>query len=92
MIPPVIESQSSIVSSAFGQENFRLPKDVINMFQNDLQFCGRAIENLNAHNQVFEDLSEVIRLRLFPYSLLDLAREWLDTFPLQSITTWNQLS
>lgn len=36
--------------------------------------------------------SEAIRLKLFPYTLRDSASEWLDTFPPQSITSWNSLS
>ena len=34
---------------------------------------------------------EAIRLRLFSRSLDGRAREWLDSLPVNSITTWNQL-
>lgn len=102
MVPPVVESQSSIVYPTFGQANFHLRTDVINMFHNALQFFGRVLENPNAHVSRFLDMcatieyprvsSEAIRLRLFPYTLRDSAREWLDTCPPQSITSRNQLS
>ncbi|CAN6588659.1 unnamed protein product [Malus baccata var. baccata] len=36
--------------------------------------------------------AESIKLRLFPYTLKDLARRWLLTLPSGSITTWAQLS
>ncbi|XP_022859399.1 uncharacterized protein LOC111380147, partial [Olea europaea var. sylvestris] len=33
-----------------------------------------------------------IRLRLFPHTLRDKALEWLDSLPIASITTWNELA
>lgn len=36
MVPPVVESRSSISYPAFGQANFHFRMDVINMFQNVL--------------------------------------------------------
>ena len=35
---------------------------------------------------------EAIRLRLFPFSLRDQARAWLNSLPPGSITTWNDLA
>ncbi|MGG6712903.1 UNVERIFIED_CONTAM: retrotransposon gag domain-containing protein, partial [Salmonella enterica subsp. enterica serovar Weltevreden] len=35
---------------------------------------------------------EVIRLRLFPISLRDQAKEWLNSLPHHSITTWEELN
>ena len=40
------------------------------------------------YNGVGED---VIRLRLFPFSLKDKAKHWLNSEPLDSITTWVEL-
>ncbi|XP_022850774.1 uncharacterized protein LOC111372623 [Olea europaea var. sylvestris] len=86
MVPLVVESQSSIVYPAFGQAHFHLRTDVINMFQNVLQFFGKATENPNTHITRFLDMyvtteysgvsSETIRLRLFPYTLRDSTKEW----------------
>ncbi|CAI9753560.1 unnamed protein product [Fraxinus pennsylvanica] len=102
MVPLVVESQSSILYPAFVQVNFYLRTDVINMFQNALQFFGRATENPNIYTSRFLDMcatieyqgvsSEAIRLTLFPYTLKDSATEWLDIFPPQCITIWNQSS
>ena len=36
-------------------------------------------------------LQEALRLRLFPFSLRDQARAWLNSLPSDSITTWNGL-
>ena len=35
---------------------------------------------------------EALRLKLFPYSLRDKARAWLNTLPPDSVTTWNDLA
>ncbi|KAH9697048.1 hypothetical protein KPL71_023441 [Citrus sinensis] len=35
---------------------------------------------------------DALRLRLFPYSLRDQARAWLNLLPSDSITTWNELA
>ena len=35
---------------------------------------------------------DALRLRIFPYSLRDRARAWLNSLPLDSITTWNDLA
>ncbi|XP_058759534.1 uncharacterized protein LOC131632822 [Vicia villosa] len=35
--------------------------------------------------------SEAIRLRIFPFSLRDRARAWLQSLPANSVTTWNEL-
>ncbi|KAD7477026.1 hypothetical protein E3N88_00162 [Mikania micrantha] len=35
---------------------------------------------------------DVIRLRLFPFTLRDRAKAWLISFPSGCITTWNQMS
>lgn len=66
------------------------------------QFWGKSLENPHAHLNHFLEISDslnmngvigdAIRLRLFPFSLKDKAREWLDSMPLGSITTWEQLS
>lgn len=49
MIPPVMEGQSSIVHPAFGQANFHPRTNMINMFQNAIQFFSRPTESSNAH-------------------------------------------
>ncbi|XP_060974037.1 uncharacterized protein LOC133039215 [Cannabis sativa] len=35
---------------------------------------------------------EVLRLKLFPFSLRDRARSWLNTLPPDSVTNWNDLA
>ena len=65
------------------------------------QFSGNPTEDPNLHLSVFVQYadtvkangvtSEAIRLRLFPFSLRDSARRWLQSLPSNSVTTWNEL-
>ena len=61
------------------------------------QFGGSPHEDPNLHLKMFVEVSdsfqlqgvstEALRLRLFPYSLRDQARTWLNSLPTQSIAT-----
>ncbi|CAJ2652576.1 unnamed protein product [Trifolium pratense] len=65
------------------------------------EFSGSPTEDPNLHLSVFVQYAdtikangvepEAIRLRLFPFSLRDRARAWLQALPSNSITTWNEL-
>ena len=34
---------------------------------------------------------EVIKLRLFPFSLRDVAATWFDSLPVESVNSWEEL-
>ena len=51
---------------------------------NFLQICAT-----NKSNGVSDD---PIRLRLFPFSLRDKARSWLNSLPAHSLTSWDQVA
>ena len=65
--------------------NFELKSSLINMVQ-DSPFCGKPNEDANAHLQNFLELcdtvvirgfaTDVVKLRLFPLSLLGKAKQW----------------
>ena len=67
-----------------GDVNFELKSSLINMAQASL-FCGKPNEDANAHLQDFLELCDtmviwgvaanVIKLRLFPFSLLGKAKQ-----------------
>lgn len=71
------------------------------MVQQD-QFGGGDVENPNNHLANFLEIcdtiklngvsEDAIRLRLFPFSLKNKAKEWLNSKPPNSFTTWNTLS
>ncbi|KAL2466010.1 Uncharacterized protein Adt_41861 [Abeliophyllum distichum] len=85
LTPAAAPNRSSIVYPAFGQNEFQLRADLINLFNNHLQFYGKANENPNTHisrflrmtkNFQFQGMNEdAIKLRLFPYTLRDGALE-----------------
>ncbi|GKV48968.1 hypothetical protein SLEP1_g55742 [Rubroshorea leprosula] len=101
--PPSIEGTvSSIRRLAIQANNFEIKLATIQMIQQYVQFCGLPSDDLNAHithfleicdtfqyNGVFDD---VVRLRLFPFSLRDKAKSWLSSLPVGSITTWNMMA
>ncbi|KAH9716698.1 hypothetical protein KPL71_021550 [Citrus sinensis] len=72
------------------------------MLQTVGQFNGLPNEDLHLHLKLFLEVSDAfkiagatqdaLRLRLFPYSLRDRARAWLNSLPSDSITTWNELA
>ncbi|GMI67761.1 hypothetical protein HRI_000445400 [Hibiscus trionum] len=65
------------------------------------QFGGTAIEDAWQHLRGFLDIcrafkihgvhQDVLRLRLFPYSLRDRAKQWLSNQPTGSFNTWTEL-
>ena len=77
--------------------NFELKPVMFQMLQTVGQFNGLANEDLHLHLKLFLEISnafkiagaiqDALRLRLFPYSLRDRARAWLNSLPSDSITT-----
>ena len=68
-----------------GNMNFELKSSLINMVRASL-FCGKPNEEANAHLQIFLELcdtvvirgvaADVVKLRLFQFSLLGKAKQW----------------
>jgi hypothetical protein len=80
--------------------NFELKPALIAMIQASL-FCGKAHEDANAHLQYFLEIcstftikgvnQEAIRLCLFPFSLLEKAKQWF--FSNRNVVdTWDKCS
>ena len=94
------EPSSSIVNPLIPANNFELKPSLLQLVQQN-QFAGLATENPNQNLNFFIQLADTfksnsalpdaIRLRLFPFSLRDRARSWLDSLPANSITTWEDL-
>ncbi|XP_073219415.1 uncharacterized protein [Cicer arietinum] len=67
----------------------------------EIHFSGKHNEDTNRHLTNFFELCEIVKvdgcseegkmLRLFPFSLKDDAKKWLNSFPAGSITTWDDL-
>ncbi|KAG8650731.1 hypothetical protein MANES_07G068316v8 [Manihot esculenta] len=88
--------QPPITRPAITANNFELKPSFMLMTQQN-QFRGTPLKNLHAYLNRFLEISDstkmngvtedVIRLRLFSFSLRDKAKEWLDFIPPGSITT-----
>ncbi|KAD4180096.1 hypothetical protein E3N88_28687 [Mikania micrantha] len=74
--PSLDGARSSIVRPAVEANNFTIPPQITAMIQNSI-------------NGVSKD---VIKLRLFPFSLTDRAMSWLDSLPVGSIATWADMT
>ena len=83
-----------------GNEGFELKTGLVNMVQAS-PFCGKASEDANAHLQNFLEVSNtinpkgtmvnVVRLWLFPFSLLRKAKTWF-YYNKEAFNTWEACS
>ena len=83
-----------------GDVNFENKTCLINMVQAS-PFCGKANEDASAHLQQFLELSstftirgvseDAIRLRLFPFSLLERGKQWFYANQ-ETVNSWDKCS
>ena len=95
--PCLNEAQSSIRRPPMQANNLEIKHVFIQMIQNSLQFSGLSSKNPNDHLIQFLELcdtfkhngasEDAIRLRLFPFSLRDRVRAWLNSFPSNTFIT-----
>ncbi|KAK5840615.1 hypothetical protein PVK06_009518 [Gossypium arboreum] len=100
--PSLTGAESSIVRPAIVANNFELKPNMIQMIQQFVHFDGLQDEDPN--NQLANFLEfcdtfkingvsdDAISLRLFPFSLRNKAKQWLNSLPRGSITTWEQMT
>src|ERR1044072_9500143 len=99
-VPSQAEPHNSIAAPAIARNDFELKPSLLSAVQQN-QFSGAPTDDPNLHLSVFVQYAdtvkangvnpEAIRLRLFPFSLRDRARAWLQSLPSNSITTWDEL-
>ena len=100
--PSIEKTASCIRKLAVHVNQFELKPSYVNMIQNSVQFHGLSSENPNLHIASFLEICDMfrvndvtddaIRLRLFPFSLKDRAREWLNSLPVGFISDWATLA
>ena len=100
--PSLDGTQTCITRPNVAANNFEIKPNVIQMVQNLVQFGGLSDEDPNAHIASFIEIcdtfkingvsDDAIRLRLFPFSLRDRAKRWLQSLPPGTITTWEALA
>ena len=94
--PVVNENNSGIRRQTINANNFELKPALISMVQ-QAQFSGLPLNDPNIHLAMFLEIcntiklngvtEDTIRLKLFPFSLKDKARGWLQSLQLGSITS-----
>ncbi|GJY80600.1 retrovirus-related pol polyprotein from transposon TNT 1-94 [Tanacetum coccineum] len=99
---PSHEGYRNTIELLVGNNVVPLRSDTIWLVQNGCSFHGLQSEDPNQHLKDFLKLvdsldldgenKERTRLRLFQFSLRDQASNWLERFPVGSITTWEDLT
>ena len=101
-MPSLDGTRQSITRPIINANNFKIKPALLQMIQSSVQFYGLANEDPNTHIANFLEicdtfkyngvLDDAIRLRLFPFTLKDRAKAWLNSQPPASITTWDLLA
>src|SRR5262249_26551465 len=96
------DTNSSITRPVVAANTFEIKPAIIQIIQNTVQFGVLPNEDPNAHLASFLEIcdtfkangvsNDAIRLRLFPFSLRDRAKGWLNTLSSGSISTWDGLA
>ena len=94
--PIVQEEYSAVRQPAIEANNFELKPSLITMVQKH-QFTGHPSEDPNEHMVRFMRMAstfklnrvrpEMIKLRLFPFSLRDVAATWFESLPVGLVNT-----
>ena len=98
---PLIQDEYSVVRQpAIEANNFELKPALIIMVQQH-QFTGHPSEDPNEHMTRFmrmentvklnEVRPEVIKIKLFPFSLRDVATTWFESLPAGSVNNWEEM-
>ncbi|XP_050890546.1 uncharacterized protein LOC127095951 [Lathyrus oleraceus] len=100
VVPSQEEPHNNIAAPAINRNDFKLKSLLLSVVQQN-QFSSTPTDDPNLHLSVFVQYADtvktngvspkVIRLRLFPFSLRDKARSWLQYLPSNSITIWDEL-
>ncbi|XP_062102932.1 uncharacterized protein LOC133813918 [Humulus lupulus] len=101
-LPLFNELNPSIVRPEIQAAQFELKPVMFQMLQTVGQFSRMPTEDPHLHLRFFIVLSDsfkmpgvtkdALRLKLFPYSLRDRARAWLNSLPSNSVSTWQELA
>ncbi|XP_061343742.1 uncharacterized protein LOC133289759 [Gastrolobium bilobum] len=101
-IIPVFDELDPSIAQPVNGVPFKLEPVMFTMLQNMGQFHGLLMEDPHKHLRNFIEVAntfrnsnisdDVLRLKLFPHSLADKAKEWLNSLPSNSITNWHTLA
>ena len=91
--PIVNDNYSGVRRQTINANNFELKLALISMVQ-QAQFSGSPLDDPNIHLEICDTVKmngvteDTIRMRLFPFSLRDKVRGWLQSLQPGSITSW----
>ena len=95
-------TESSVVRPNITTNSLNIKPNISQMVQQFMQFDGLQDEDPNAHIAIFlvvyhtvkinGVMDDAIKLRLFPFSVRNRAKQWLNSLPKGSITTWTQMA
>ncbi|XP_016690708.1 uncharacterized protein [Gossypium hirsutum] len=101
VVPILDDLNLGIVRPHIQAQLFELKPVIFQMLQTIGQFSGLPTEDPRLHLRLFlevydsfkqQDVPEdTLRLKLFPYSLRDRARSWLNVLPSGTMASWNEL-
>ncbi|XP_070030612.1 uncharacterized protein [Nicotiana sylvestris] len=92
---------TAIVVPAIQAESFQITNNMLHLLQNKGLFSGSLAEDPQQHLKNFLSICktqrqpnvtpEAIRLLLFPFSVTGATQVWLNSLPINSIETWDEL-
>ena len=101
-MPRVDQNMSSIRRPTIAANSFEIKPGVIQMIATTCMFNGLANDDPNLHLQNFNEICDTFRyngipddfvkLKLFPFSVGNDAKIWLNSLPPNSITSFEQLA
>ena len=101
VLPNVGEVHSAIRKPTIAANNFEIKAGTLQMVQSS-QFNGSPTADPQEHITNFVEIcstfkynnvtEDAVRLILFPFSLRDGAKGWLNSLPANSITTWTDVT
>ncbi|KAL0394836.1 UNVERIFIED_CONTAM: hypothetical protein Slati_4449800 [Sesamum latifolium] len=102
LFPAADGSISSIALPTVQANNFEIKPLIIQIIRSSVQFSSLPKEDPNKHLSNFLEICDMfkfngvsddaVRLRIFPFSLCDTTKNWLQSLPASSITTWASLT
>ncbi|KAL4283147.1 hypothetical protein GQ457_16G015010 [Hibiscus cannabinus] len=101
LLPDLENRNLGIVTPEIQATQFELKPVMFNMLNSIGQFGGLTHEDARQHLRSFIEVcdsfrqqgvhEDVLRLKLFPYSLRDKARSWFNSIPSGSVESWDDL-
>ncbi|RZC57951.1 hypothetical protein C5167_005246 [Papaver somniferum] len=95
---PTRTNRASCIKLPATTANFEIKPSILQMIP---IFLGKDDENPYFHIRDFEEIcgtirikdltDEVLKLKMFPFSLRDKAKTWMNNLPSESIETWQEL-